>query len=383
MAFSSTHGHHPADLNTEGLFANHEPLPPNQSAWQRYAQLERDIDALALPHIEAPWDTRPPLYPPARTIPNQHHQRPASSYYGSSSPLRDFVPPRAAFHEDRSALRAGSTLAPDPSLSGQEASEGEVLFAEIAATLDTQGFSDFGFDFGGSGVSSEDEEVELTIRNPEEISRGSNPTRSSRPIPQPLNMEPPPPPSRNSPSSSHRRTRRRSSTATPASLSNPAPGPSQSSYKRRRTSSTLTGAPRRAPTPTFSTAKSIEQIDLSLDSDPDDIALSSTLGKQRFDAIVSQSSSSANPSATLPNVRGPTKLNTLQCTVCLDTPKDLTATSCGHAFCYACLMDWLVAAERAGGGRSNCPACRKSINRMKKGDVIPLEIKIMRRVRRN
>jgi hypothetical protein len=46
-------------------------------------------------------------------------------------------------------------------------------------------------------------------------------------------------------------------------------------------------------------------------------------------------------------------------------------------------MDWLVAAEKeAGGGpggrRSNCPACRKPISRNKKGDVVPLEIKLIR-----
>jgi len=48
-------------------------------------------------------------------------------------------------------------------------------------------------------------------------------------------------------------------------------------------------------------------------------------------------------------------------------------------------MDWLVAAERDGGGqgrRSNCPACRKPISRVKKGDIIPLEIKVTRRARR-
>jgi len=48
-------------------------------------------------------------------------------------------------------------------------------------------------------------------------------------------------------------------------------------------------------------------------------------------------------------------------------------------------MDWLVAAERDGGGqgrRSNCPACRKPISRVKRGDIIPLEIKATRRARR-
>ena len=166
----------------------------------------------------------------------------------------------------------------------------------------------------------------------------------------------------------HRRTS--SNSANTATNNASTSGPSS---KRQRTSTTN---PSQAP-PTFSTLKSIEQIDLSQDSDPDNAALSSTLAKQRSDAITSQSNSSRNAETA-----GKSKLNTLQCTVCLDTPTDLTATSCGHTFCYTCLMDWLVAADReAGGGgrRSNCPACRKPISRVKKGDVVPLQIKMMRR----
>jgi hypothetical protein len=167
--------------------------------------------------------------------------------------------------------------------------------------------------------------------------------------------------------------RRRSSIARISSDSSSA-GPST---KRRRTSTNTipTSTPHLRKAPAFNAAKSIEQIDLSQDSDPDTAALTSTLQKQRADAISSQFNND--------NGGEKSKLNTLQCTVCLDTPTDLTATSCGHTFCYACLMDWLVAAEKeAGGGpggrRSNCPACRKPISRNKKGDVVPLEIKLIR-----
>jgi len=168
------------------------------------------------------------------------------------------------------------------------------------------------------------------------------------------------------PSRVHRRTS--SNSAHTATNTASTPGPS---LKRQRTS---TANQSQAPA-ALSTLKSIEQIDLSQDSDPDNAALSSTLAKQRADAITSQASKNTDAA-------GKSKLNTLQCTVCLDTPTDLTATSCGHTFCYTCLMDWLVAADRdAGGGgrRSNCPACRKPISRVKKGDVVPLQIKVMKR----
>lgn len=369
-----------------------------QSPWQPHVQVGRDVNALALPQfVEAPFDTRPPLYPPSPRSQNQNQrqQHASSSYYGSSSPLRDFVPPQELSLQPYSRLgvlarslsvaQATSRIGAE-TLAGELAAEAGRVSRTQAAPLEEYDFSDLvEFDLGTLGLDSEEGDVGV-IADPY---RNSTTARSFDLTSHPSTMNPPP--RRASPSSSQlpsqHRTRRRSSTATLPSRSNQTTIPSQSSSKRRRTSITPTGAHNRTsqPTPTFSTAKSIEQIDLSLDSDPDDIALSSTLGKQRFDAIASQSASSAIKPTTSPNSRGHTKLNTLQCTVCLDTPKDLTATSCGHTFCHSCLMDWLVAAERDGGGqgrRSNCPACRKPISRVKKGDIIPLEIKVTRRARR-
>ena len=51
----------------------------------------------------------------------------------------------------------------------------------------------------------------------------------------------------------------------------------------------------------------------------------------------------------------------------------------GHLFCHTCLMEALIAGEnRSGPGepkRSQCPVCRKSINRNKATDIIPLLLK--------
>lgn len=51
----------------------------------------------------------------------------------------------------------------------------------------------------------------------------------------------------------------------------------------------------------------------------------------------------------------------------------------GHLFCHTCLMEALIAGEnRSGPGepkRSQCPVCRKVINRNKITDVIPLLLK--------
>lgn len=51
----------------------------------------------------------------------------------------------------------------------------------------------------------------------------------------------------------------------------------------------------------------------------------------------------------------------------------------GHLFCHTCLMEALIAGEnRAGPGeakKSQCPVCRKFINRSKASDIIPLLLK--------
>jgi hypothetical protein len=107
----------------------------------------------------------------------------------------------------------------------------------------------------------------------------------------------------------------------------------------------------------------IEDID-------EDNALNMTLQRQRAEQVASQQQHSEQP----------LRLSNLTCVICMDTPTDLTATSCGHLFCYTCLMEALIAGENRLGAhgetkRSQCPVCRKAISRNKPNDVIPLLIK--------
>ncbi|KAI9703130.1 MAG: SUMO-targeted ubiquitin ligase complex subunit slx8 [Candelina mexicana] len=126
----------------------------------------------------------------------------------------------------------------------------------------------------------------------------------------------------------------------------------------------------------------IEEVNL-LDID-DDSGLSALLQKQRADeAKANQKEGQEMP-----------RISKLQCIICLETPTDLTATSCGHLFCHTCVMEALIAGEsqaaRAGESapatKSKCPVCRQRISReaskfsskasSKPGFLVPLELKL-------
>ncbi|KAK0647470.1 E3 ubiquitin-protein ligase complex slx8-rfp subunit slx8 [Lasiodiplodia hormozganensis] len=123
------------------------------------------------------------------------------------------------------------------------------------------------------------------------------------------------------------------------------------------------GGPSNAPP--RNEVEEIERIDLI----DDDTPLAEALQKQRAEQVKAQQESQNGADA-------PPRLTNLTCVICMDTPKDLTATSCGHVFCHTCLMEALIAGEqRAGPGepkRSQCPVCRKALSRTKTGDIIPL-----------
>lgn len=165
-----------------------------------------------------------------------------------------------------------------------------------------------------------------------------------------------------------------------------APGPS--SAKRRRSNATRDNAT--STSTSTSTAQvgsskapiDIEEIDLAEDGN----SLKEALQKQRTEAVKAQA----------PQSDKPTTLGALTCVICMDVPTDLTATSCGkkvflicqvvvlmiatgHLFCHSCLIEALKAGERnrkhGEAKRSQCPVCRKNLDRNKANDIIPLCIK--------
>lgn len=156
----------------------------------------------------------------------------------------------------------------------------------------------------------------------------------------------------------------------------PTPGPSSKRLKRGD------GTASKRDTDAPEVAK-IEEIDLSTDK----ADLHEILQKQRVEAVKAQA----------PPEEKATNFNTFTCVICMDTPTDITATSCGpyipfppistlrcadgivgHLFCHTCLMEALIAGENRSGPnepkRSQCPVCRKFINRTKQSDILPLAL---------
>lgn len=43
-----------------------------------------------------------------------------------------------------------------------------------------------------------------------------------------------------------------------------------------------------------------------------------------------------------------------KCTLCLEQMKDPSSTTCGHTFCFTCILDWL-------GEKQECPLCRQRV----------------------
>ncbi|KAK8162287.1 hypothetical protein IWX90DRAFT_435144 [Phyllosticta citrichinensis] len=111
----------------------------------------------------------------------------------------------------------------------------------------------------------------------------------------------------------------------------------------------------------------IEHIDLA----DDKTSLAEALQKQRVEQVKAQ--------AERPPADAPLRLSNITCVICMDSPKNITATACGHVFCHTCLMEALIAGENRAGydgpKRSQCPVCRKTLNRTKASDVIPLLLK--------
>ncbi|KAL4821234.1 hypothetical protein BDW67DRAFT_179937 [Aspergillus spinulosporus] len=170
--------------------------------------------------------------------------------------------------------------------------------------------------------------------------------------------------------------------------------PSSSPPRRRRSSTTQAGPSRfpkrrRLTNQTISSSSSqpdhepIESIDLTeVDGNS---SLAKVLAKQREDAVAAQQPSGGG------NARS--RLTAYTCPVCMETPKDATATICGHLFCHKCIMEWLATteeqrADRAGKApRGLCPQCRQPLSGVDatgpKRNLVPLQIKLFTKKRTN
>lgn len=148
--------------------------------------------------------------------------------------------------------------------------------------------------------------------------------------------------------------------------------PGESPRKRRRTGNSSKGG--EGLKKEFN--DQIEGFDLT--NVDDDTGLAKVLQNQQQTAIKEQREQQGDK---------PTKIAGLQCIICLETMKDVTATHCGHLFCHGCLMEALIAGEQQeqeqGKYYSRCPVCRKKVTRPKPGkdgqQVIPLEVRFTTR----
>ncbi|RDW63032.1 uncharacterized protein DSM5745_10143 [Aspergillus mulundensis] len=172
------------------------------------------------------------------------------------------------------------------------------------------------------------------------------------------------------PSSSPPR-RRRSSTTTQA-------GPSGSRKRRRLTNQTILSS---SPQPDNGPIEAIDLTEVDGNS-----ALAKVLAKQREEAISSQKSGN--------NGNARSRLTAYTCPVCMETPKNATATICGHLFCHKCIMEWLATTEEQRADRPGkaprglCPQCRQPLSGADqkgsaKRNLVPLEIKLLTKKRKD
>jgi hypothetical protein len=57
------------------------------------------------------------------------------------------------------------------------------------------------------------------------------------------------------------------------------------------------------------------------------------------------------------NTNQNTNQNLFECLICLDSPKNPVATTCGHVFCWKCLKTWLANLDK-----HICPLCKNGVD---------------------
>ncbi|KAF2418472.1 hypothetical protein EJ08DRAFT_63296 [Tothia fuscella] len=185
----------------------------------------------------------------------------------------------------------------------------------------------------------------------------------------------PPQPTANMPREAAPRTSRKRNAAAISSSEPSSPESAGPSISKRRRSTTTRHQEREGQQNTRSSTSDgssrapidIDEIDLS--GEPNAEVFQEALQKQRVEQV----------KARVPKGDGNPTLASMNCVICMDVPTDLTATSCGHLFCHTCLIEALKAGERTRKPgetkRSQCPVCRKNLDRNKPTDIIPLLIR--------
>lgn len=213
-----------------------------------------------------------------------------STDYGTSSPLHHFL----------------STFQPsEPTYTPPAQAPAEQIWQSLQPALPSED-DDYYSEYTINSPASQSEVPHPGLRFPS-LSRTLMLT--SPPLRMPIDLLKPTSPTM--PSNSHRK---RSVTLIETE------GGSSTSVKRRRLSST--SAAKGCQRSSQKESKPIEEIDLA----GDDNTIAVTLQKQRAEQVASQQSQ---------GMKG-TKLSGSTCTICLDSPTDLTATACGMSLLVFC-----------------------------------------------
>ncbi|KAL5343107.1 hypothetical protein BJX70DRAFT_207595 [Aspergillus crustosus] len=154
-------------------------------------------------------------------------------------------------------------------------------------------------------------------------------------------------------------------------------GPSGTRKRRRLTNQTTSSS---ASHPENEVIESIDLTEVDGNS-----AIAKVLAKQREDAIAAQQAQHSNE-----DLSARSRLTAYTCPVCMETPKDATATVCGHLFCHECIINALKSVEErlehtGKAPRGTCPVCRKPLARVDtpgpKRNLVPLQIKLFTKKR--
>lgn len=139
---------------------------------------------------------------------------------------------------------------------------------------------------------------------------------------------------------------------------------------RRRTSQPDSSADvSDAETDNISSGSSASSIKASPKMQPIDLtkiednqALTDLVAKEQQALIASQKQ-------VLPTNSTMTPLAEYKCAICMDTPTDVTTTTCGHMFCHQCIIDslrWseiqLAETQRPPRNKGLCPVCRSHLD---------------------